>query len=514
MTSVTHLVAGIMASLIVVSEATAQDVADAEPLVMDTVVVVPFHVEDSGLRTAADDARVLVETALQDTFVVVAMSDVEGFAKGYDAYSYMRACPPGQYLGCSFVVGGKADVQWTVAAVVSGSSSSLDIELSIMDIDNTELALTVDLTLDESSKAVFGEGMTAIMSRVVAGAAASADVRGEITDEKASLLELKRQAEETAAGLEAMEFELGDVERLEIERIERLSRLSRGDLDEMEAREGGAPWEQLEMSRQEYRRFKLSGMDLSAWRIRANGRFLQVLGRVGFFTGAAPYYQSYDGRYALSNLDLTRVEVAEVHEARRGGSSGAEFELGFGVHKFVEVVAFIGFNMSTFEYRIHQEVMGQVSVIREPVAQLIQTTLVGGRVNVVPMASYSFRPTMGIGVSAWTGTPLAKLVDAPDYLVPIDAPTRIALQMLPGVETSAGRNINVFARLAMDVRLAGSPYVEYQDGAAALTARPMPSGAYGMGVMFQGGLQVRLGGAAGRKSSDLGPQLIYEDDDF
>ena len=514
MSILNHLFLVAMGLTLAVSTAWAQEEADAVPLVMDTVIVVPFDLEDNELRGQADEARTLIENALRGMFLVTAMSDVEGFAQGYDAYSYMRACPPGQYMGCSFVVGGKAEVQWAIAGVVSGSETGIDIDMTIMDVENTELALAVDLTVDDDSKEMLADGITAIMARVVAGAAQATDVRGEITDEKAAFLEAKRKAEEVAEGLEAMESELGDVERLEIARIEKLARLSKEDLDAMEAREDGAPWEQLEMSRQEYRRFKLSDVDLATWRVRANGRFLQVLGRVGFFTGAAPYYQAYDGRYALSNLDLTRVEVAEVHEARRGPTSGAEFELGFGIHKYVEITGFFAFNMSNFEYRIHQEVMGQVSVLRDPVSQLVQTTMFGGRVNIIPMASYSFRPTFGLGVSAWKGTPLARLVEAPGYLEPLDAPSRVALQLLPGIETSAGPFLNFFARLAMDIQLAGSPYVEYQEGAAALTQRPTPSGQYGMGLLFHGGLQFRLGGAASKKSSDMGPQLIFEDEDF
>jgi hypothetical protein len=383
-----------------------------------------------------------------------------------------------------------------------------------MDIENTELALAVDLTVDAESKSMLSEGIVAIMARVVEGAAQVSDVRGEITDEKAEFLEVRRQAEEMAEGLEAMESELGDVERLEIDRVEKFSRLSKEDLDGMEGREDGTPWEQLEMSRQEYRRFKLSGMDLASWRIRANGRALQVLGRVGFYTGSAAYYQIYDGRYALSNLDLTRVEVAEVHEGRKGATSAAEFELGFGVHKFVEVVGVVGFQASGFEYQIHQEVMGQPSVLKDPVIQVVQTIVVGGRVNVVPMASYPVRPTFGLGVLNWTGIPLSTIVSLPDHLEPIAAPTRVALQLLPGVEASAGSSINIFARMIMDVPIGGNSYVEFQEGAAALTERPLPSGDYGLGVLVQGGIQFRLGGAVGRKSSDLGPRLIYEDDDF
>jgi hypothetical protein len=480
---------------------------------LDTILVVPFSVKDPEVRSLATEARDIIVEALRGPFLVFEMSDVEGFGRGYDAYSYMGACPPGQYLGCSFVVGGKAAVEWAISGVAVASEGGINIELSIMDIENTEMALEIDLTVDEESKRMLAEGITAIMARVVAGAAVATDVRGEISDEKAAILAATLEAQKMAEGLEAMESELGDVERLEIDRIRKVTRLSKEDLDRMEDREDGTPWNQLEMSRSEYRRYKISGMDLGSWRARANGRSLQVLARVGFSAGAVPYYQVFDGRYALSNTDLSRVEVAEIHEAKTGPSSLVELELGFGVHKFVELVGVVGFQMSGFDYRIHQEVMGQVAVLKDPTTQLVQTMIVGARMNVVPMASYGFRPTIGVGITSWEGTALSSVVAAPNYIEPIDPPSRVMLQLLPGFETSAGNFVNVYARTVLDISVGGSGYVEFQDGAAALSERPVPSGEYGIGASIQGGIQLRLGKNR-RKSSEIGPQLLYEDEDF
>jgi len=311
-----------------------------------------------------------------------------------------------------------------------------------------------------------------------------------------------------------METELGDVERLEIDRIKSVTRLSKEDLDEMEGREDGTPWDQLEMSRAEYRRYKISGLDLGRWRTRANGRAMQVLGRFGFSAGAGPYYQVFDGRYAMSNTDLSIVEVAQVQEAKTGPASMMEMELGFGVHKFVELVGVVGFQMSSFEFVIHPEVMGNLSVLKDPTKQLVQTAVFGGRVNVIPMASYPFRPTMGLGVTSWKGSAISSFVDLTNLPIEVlDPPSRLLLQMLPGIETGAGSHVNIFARMLLDIPVAGSSYVEFQEGAAALSERPTPSGEYGAGVSFQGGIQFRLG-MNKKKSSDIGPQLLYEDDDF
>ena len=497
------------------SSAWAQDLEEDSLGVfnMDTVLVVPFSVEDPDARSQATEARRIIQEALKGPFLVFEMSDVEGFGRGYDAYAYMRACPPGQYLGCSFVVGGKAAVEWALSGVVVPTENGIDINLSIMDIENTEMALEVQLTVDEESKKMLAEGIAAIMARVVAGAADSTDVRGEISDEKAAILAATREAEKIAEGLEALESELGDVERLEIDRIKKVTRLSKEDLDSMEGREDGTPWDQLDMSRAEYRRYKLSGRDLGSWRARANGRSLQVLGRVGFSAGALPYYQVYDGRYTLSNVDLSLVEVAEVHEAKRGPASSVELELGFGPHKYVEVVGVVGFMMSGFEYLLHNEVMGNLSPLKDPTVQLVQTMLVGGRVNFIPMASYSFRPTFGLGVTSWTGTALANVVQAGANYVPLDPPSRLMFQLLPGIETSAGNFVNVFGRTVLDIPVGGVGVLEYQDGAAALSERPSPSGEYGVGFSVQGGIQLRLGMNKG-KSSETGPQLLYEDEDF
>jgi hypothetical protein len=492
----------------------AQAQEDSLVFNMDTVLVVPFSVSEPSVRSQANDARRIIEEALKGPFLVFDMGDVEGFARGYDAYAYMGACPPGQYLGCSFVVGGKAKVEWAISGTAVPSGSGIDIALSIMDIENTEMALEVELTVDSKSEAMLAEGITAIMARVVAGAAESTDVRGEISDEKAAILAATREAEKIAEGLENMETELGDVERLEIDRIKSVTRLSKEDLDEMEGREDGTPWDQLEMNRAEYRRYKISGLDLGKWRTRANGRAMQVLGRFGFSAGAGPYYQVFDGRYAMSNTDLSIVEVAQVQEAKTGPASMMEMELGFGVHKFVEVVGVVGFQMSSFEFVIHPEVMGNLSVLKDPTKQLVQTAVFGGRVNVIPMASYPFRPTMGLGVTSWKGSAISSFVDLTNLPIEVlDPPSRLLLQMLPGIETGAGSHVNIFARMLLDIPVAGSSYVEFQEGAAALSERPTPSGEYGAGVSFQGGIQFRLG-MNKKKSSDIGPQLLYEDDDF
>ena len=503
---------GVCSLLVVSTDARAQELSSV--FNMDTVLVLPFSVEDPEVRSQANDARNIIQDALKGPFLVFEMGEVEGFARGYDAYAYMDACPPGQYLGCSFVVGGKAKVEWAISGTAVSSGAGIDIDLSIMDIENTEMALEVQLTVDPRSEAMLAEGITAIMARVVAGAAESTDIRGEISDQKAALLEATREAEKIAEGLENMETELGDVERLEIDRIKSVTRLSKEDLDRMEDREDGTPWDQLEMSRSEYRRYKISGANLGKWRSRANGRALQVLARLGFSAGSGPYYQVFDGRYALSNTDLSVVEVAELQEAKTGSASMMEIEVGFGVHKFVEVVAVVGFQMSGFEFLIHPEVMGNLSVLKEPTKQLVQTAVVGGRVNVIPMASYAFRPTLGLGILSWKGSTISSFVDLANLPIEVlEPPSRVLLQLLPGIETGVGTNVNIFARMVLDIPVAGSSFVEYQEGAAALSARPSPSGEYGPGVSVQGGIQFRFG-MNKKKSSDLGPQLLYEDDDF
>ena len=145
---------------------------------LNSVLVASFEAGQPFLETEAERVRDLVEDALASAYVVVGMPDVPAFAD-YSADVYLRSCPDGQYIGCVFVVGGRAKTDWTIGGHIKAVEGGYKVNLSFIDVAEAKLVLEFDVVLDGSNDAEFKEGVLRVMDALVNGQVQDLDLRGD-----------------------------------------------------------------------------------------------------------------------------------------------------------------------------------------------------------------------------------------------------------------------------------------------------------------------------------------------
>ena len=114
----------------------------------------------------------------------------------------------------------------------------------------------------------------------------------------------------------------------------------------------------------------------------------------------------------------------------------------------------------------------------------------GGAIELVPLPTYPVRPTLHMGVFAWQGKGLN-----PNQvpLVNLGTSDRTFLQVGPGVELSAGPNLNLFTRAHADIPLSGAEVFEASSGTVGMLQDfEEPLREFGGGFTVQAGIQLRL----------------------
>ena len=428
---------------------------------LDTVLVATFEVEDEFDQADADRLRERVQEALEGSYLVMGMEDVPAF-DDYTAEIYMRGCPPGQYVGCAFVIGGRADVDWVVAGEVSPLIEGFELRLSYIDVAQSKLLLDFTVTVDETNEDRFAEGVVQVMDSVVTGAVEQLDVRGDLEEPERERVEAEREREELGEELDEFDFDLGEVERSDDLGV-RTRRVTNADLDVFDEREDLSPWEQEGLSRGSYKRYRNSGKTLEMWDHWGRGRFGQVLLSIQFGVDSGPYGQVFDAWYARDAATLQVVHQYVLQEQRRALTTNVEFELGVGILPWLDVGVFGGVRSGGYSYRFHQEVVGQTTLPRDLDDTAASTWQLGARIGFAPLPTYVVRPTVHLGVFGWWGSEVTDYVQPPDFVEVLPRNSLVVLQMSPGGEVSIGRFLMVFARFNLDIAIAGVSTNVYED---------------------------------------------------
>jgi hypothetical protein len=464
--------------------------AYAGDLGSSTVLVSRLASESSAVAPDAERLRRAFQAAIAQTHGVVEIASIADF-DGQSAATYLASCPPGQHYGCAFVVGTHADVGWVVAGAVAEGEDGLSVDVGFIDLRESKVLVSIEATVDPDGESALVDDVVRLLDQVM-NAGEAQDVRGDLED-PAVAWERRRAAAEAAAQELGNAADYASLVRQTSSAALEAPRLTEEDLAAYDERDDAAPWEIYGLSRREYLRFENADVTLEAWRRRASGRAGRVL--VGLYgsVGGGPYVESYDGRWALDDETLAVLEVDAWREVLAGFMAMGGVDLAVGVHRYVEVAAHAALVAAPYQYRFHQEVLGEEEPLREPEEHMESTLELGGRVGVVPMPGSLVRPTGALGVSWWRGTAVDQVVELPTQLPVLAAPNLVVLQVSPGVEATVSEPLLVFGRLTAALPVAGDRLLREQEGSAALSTPGEPVGGLELGVHVTAGVTLRLG---------------------
>ncbi|NCG21364.1 MAG: hypothetical protein GWP91_20330 [Rhodobacterales bacterium] len=483
------------------STAVAQD----SVFTFDSVLIAPVQPSEPSLAEEAQRIEAMLNELMAENNETVQIDESPNFDEsGYTARLYVENCPVRQYSGCAMLVGQRSETEW----VIGGTLTPVDMDLgqgggesvfniSVIDIRGGREVMAFGVVVGGATDdlAVL-RSVVGVYDQVVGGAFEQVDVRGEIDDPKAqAALEARRQ-EIISASLRNLESELGGLIRAEPQAVIEVPKVSRKELaDEYKAREDVAPWERLGLRQASYVRFENTGIPIADFRKRLQGRFGQVLARVAVGGGPGPWGLHHEGRWIVASDPLTgqffNSEVRQYQEIRQAGSSGIALELGFGVLPWAEISGVFATKTAGFTYRFDQDTEADGVSIVDPASRVSQTTqMFGGAIELVPMPTFQVRPTLHMGMFVWQGKALNPNQDP---LVNLGVSDRTFLQVGPGAEVSAGRNLNLFTRVHADIPLSGAELFQASSGTVGLLKDfEEPLGQYGGGFTVQAGVQVRL----------------------
>ena len=259
-----------------------------------------------------------------------------------DAPLYYAGCPPGDELGCQFVIAEKSNIE----RVVSGRVTSLEdgdfrIAVTILDVARAELALTyvLELRADEDDLLTRTVLLTLdnLMQQELDAPYEDAKERHQA---RMQAMELARSEDERKL-LARMSIDLrdGELEKLEADlAFTRRQHMSQADLEALQKSEGGeAAWRELGITARQYRSLTNSGLPFDKWRWRWAGHRMQLLGSVqmGIIGGATGL--RYSGGYYL-NPNLEReVDNFSWQTVSEGSSLNLGVGIGFGILRNLDI---------------------------------------------------------------------------------------------------------------------------------------------------------------------------------
>jgi len=476
---------------------------------LNSVLVATFETQQTFLEPEAERVKALVEDALRTAYVVVTMADVPSFTD-YDAEVYLRSCPDGQYIGCVFVVGGRAKTDWTVGGSLEAVEGGYKANLSFIDVSDAKLVLEFDVVLDGSNDQEFQDGVLRIMDALVNDQVQNLDLRGDPSAQRAAQAEAEereRRSRDFAA--DSIYEDPEDLERGEVGIDAYVGdedadgKVTMRDLDAMEDAGGLTPWERAGLSKGQYKLYRNSGAKLRDFKDKLRGRKGQILIRLSANVGSGPWGQEHDTFLALqqgsdpNNFSSDNV-VDEMVVLRQATALaiGGQLELGVGATPWLDIGVFFGIKSAPYRSRFFVQVPNRDQALPDPAQTTSVTWNAGLRIGVAPGPAWKGRPTLHVGASYWTGTRVSRVVsDVPDFLTALQTRPNnfVLLHIQPGAEVDLGRMVQIWARADIDVPVIGrSLQVFRTQGGDSLDPVPNQSTQKGLSIGGSLGLTIRI----------------------
>ena len=471
------------------------------------VLVPAFQSTDVSADAEAEQVRVAIETAVAASVGTSVARITEVPAVGdLAAVDYADSCPPGEYVGCAFVLGDAGSVSLAVAGVLSpGSGGLVRAEIHVIDIPQTvDLVSFVGEYDPESGRDSFATTVAAVVRAAAEGKVkAGGDIRAAAPVLDAS------DADKQMAGrqLDQLSKEIGGSDQVGDKNLGEFVR-EEYTMDDMASdmqTDGSKPWDRLGMTPQEYLRYKNSGLNVIEWRQRKLGRKGQLLirGMAGY--GKGPTDGAYYGRQARSADDVTVIsETYAWHSMVDGNAPRAGLELAYGILPELEVGFQMGLSSGRYTVDIQTVTEGQYSNPNEPDELANRSLWYGGQALFAPFPVLPVRPVVGMSFTTLRGRSISQFYDVGESLPVFERPSSTRLGFILGGEARISRSVDFFLHAPLHLVVGGQSGSVLQEGSGVLntnaSARPLSSAYAGV----QAGIQVRLFGAAlDRQPSDF-----------
>jgi hypothetical protein len=458
--------------------------------------------DESQQLAALIEAFVAEKLSGRHDLQVLRVEDSPSF-EDYSARIYMDSCPPGDIVGCTFVVGGRASASWAVTGSVQSLLKGTRVDIDIVDITGARVAVSFRSELETGRDEAFAEGVARVLVAAIAGeVGAEEDIRRKDDEEAGG----ERDDDAVAAELALLQEELGafttTIRRTNV-KIGK-PKLTEADIAERSVGEGSKPWERLGMLPGDYLRYRNSGMDLPTWRKRSEGRRFQLIIRAsgGYLNG--PVDAVYYGRYAVQGVQTVDAYSAQSVATGSGATGGVE--VGFGVHPLVDVSVRVGGAGGNFDYLISQESTDELDDGRIPefVRAQQSSLIVGPRATVALLPTSTIRPVFGFGATFMLGTGIADHIIPPDELARFAAQPTWHAEVFGGAEVRINDVLDFYAQVPVSFLLDdGDTQVERATAVSSLEGIQPLSGPTAIGVGVSVGLQVRLFGSKPKDQSAL-----------
>lgn len=410
----------------------------------------------------------------------------------YDARTYMDACPRGDIVGCSLVMGDRVDARYAVTGVVLPLASGARVQVSIIDVADSRVAISYRAEIPEGGDAEFAAALVKVLHAVAAGRLGAVD---DIRDEGVAVEDAETvdyTDEELAAQIAELDPELRAAEGVLSQPRQSISRPT-FTLDDLalQNEEGLTAWEQVGLRPGEYLRYKNSGLPLYEWRDRATGHASELIVRaaVGWWRG--PMDTLYYNRHAY-NEQLTVVDSYSAQATRTKGAPTASGEIAFGVLPTLDVGVAGGWAPGTLLVDIAAD--GSAEGAEQTTTVYPPTWWAGLRAEVALLPAGVVHPAFGVGATAVPTPRIDGYIEMPAYADALPTSLLVYGSVWPGVQVRLANHVDVYARVPFDFRLAGETMQETRDTQTAALVPTPPAASADFTVAVQAGVQVRLFG--------------------
>ncbi len=454
---------------------------------LDAVFVSRFLAQPDTLDGEAQTLQRKLEEYLGQSYLVSPLDKVPPF-RDYSAAVYLENCPPHQYNECSYVIAGRAKADWAITARYTSDNpydqfADRDVEVTIIDIKSSRAVISFGASVGPGREDVFAQGVMKVLANIVSGGDASnVDIREGVVDERAEW-EKKREAAAEAAE-ELSDYEDIDLVVRGMTFDDELSqpKIKVDDLEEYDDRDDAAPWERLDMGREEYVRYKNSGRSITEWKQLRLGRQRQIVLRGGTGGGRGPFFHNFDARVALDDQTLQPVETDVFLELTSAAVLAGDFEVGFGITPTLEISVGMTLRTGWFQIFTLQEVVGDPELnVGSPTKSQWWTPAYHAKVYFTPLPTSPVRPTMSAGAQYWRGAGVLDITGDPTIfhqavqnIQPWDETSQIFALVGGGGEFRLSEKLDFYTRADLQFRVAGSSIHTWHDGQELLFNRGEP----------------------------------------
>lgn len=463
------------------------------------VLVAGFQAADNTSAGLAAMLSVVLESYMSDQhdLDVVLLDEVPPL-HGTSIRTYLESCPHGDQVGCAFVVGQHAEVEYAITGRLRTGDAYLTVALSLVDVGESREAVGLELIIPHGQDHLLMEQVATLLGRLVRGEIGQLeDIREPQLDEEDTRVLVEEELEALVAE-SGGEVQLGGLATgMELT----LPSFTPEDVERMKQEEEGlTEWERLGMTEGAYLAYRNSGLDLQSWRALARGRQLQVLVRPRAGLVIGPVHGHYHARFIMDDVSDSGLSVVETYAYQAvssGVGGGYGLDLAFGLTPSVEIEAGVGRVHGRYTWLVQQEVVDEYTHPSREHEQSNASLMVTAGLRLVPFPARDLRPLLGASFLYWRGQPVTSQVDLSSLDVELPtwaAPTLMGVRGVVGGELRLGEYVDLVAQLPLAI-VVGTAHKVHDEHYGALQDKQEPPTFVPFASGIELGVQVRFFGA-------------------